>query len=80
MDHPICLGCAATQTFEIINISPMHLSTGRGNNFSALIRPGKPQHLVTRKNKILSNSRSDKARSSCNKNSHMIYFYHKFPP
>jgi hypothetical protein len=35
---------------------------------------------VTRKNKILSNSRSDKARSSCNKNSHMIYFYHKFPP
>jgi len=56
MYHPICLGCTAAQTFEIINIAPTHLRSGRGNNFSALIRPGKPQHLVTCTNKILSNN------------------------
>ena len=56
MDHPICLGYATTQTFQIINITPMYLGSGRGNNFSALIRPGKPQHLVTCTNKILSNN------------------------
>jgi len=55
MDHPICLGCTAAQTSQIINITPVHLSAGISKKFGARIRPGKPQHLMTRLNKIRHN-------------------------
>jgi len=70
MDHPIRRGCSAPQTFQIFKITAMHLGAGGCKRLRARIRASKAEHLMARADEFLNDGRTDKACSTCDKDTH----------
>jgi hypothetical protein len=75
MDHAVRHGCALARAFEIIKIAAMRLGARGQKRPGAGIRARKAQHLMTRVNELWNDGRTDKARSSCNKNPHPLFSF-----
>ena len=52
----------------------MHLGTSLNEKLRARIRPRKTEHLMARVDQLRNKGRTDKACSSCNKDTHTVLF------
>src|SRR4029077_16729437 len=75
VNHPIRLGCSASQTFRFFKPSSMHLGSSGNERLGTDIRPRQSEHLMTRVDELGNDGRSDKARSPCKKYAHVVFSF-----
>jgi hypothetical protein len=54
----------------------MHPGSGGNERAGAGVRPRQSEHLMTRVDEFRNYGRSDKARSSCKKDTHVVFSFH----
>ncbi len=73
VDHAVRHGRALAQAFEVIKIATMHLGPRGRKRLGASLRAGEAQHLVARVNEFWNDGGTDKAGSSGDKDTHVLF-------
>jgi hypothetical protein len=72
MDHGIRLRRAAAQTFQIFQITALHLGASARQSVGASVGASKSQNLMTCANQLRDQSRTNEACRACNKYTHFF--------
>src|SRR5260370_19479744 len=75
VNDPIGCGCSAAQTFEVSQISAMHLGPCSLKRLGTRIGSGEAQQLMTCFDELLDDCRTNKARCPCHENFHNRSFF-----
>ena len=70
VNHSVRPGRSTPQAVQILQITSMHLCTRGDKRLRPRIRASQPEHLMTRVNQLLNNSRTNKTRGTCYENTH----------
>ena len=75
VDHAVRHGRALAQAFEVIKIAAMHLSARGHKRLGAGLRAREAQHLMARVNELWNDGGTDKAGSSGDKDTHILFSF-----
>ncbi len=75
VDHAVRHGRALAEAFEVVKIAAMHLGARGRERLGAGIRAREAQHLMARVDELRNDGRTDKAGSSGDKDTHILFSF-----
>jgi hypothetical protein len=75
VDHTLRHGRAPAEAFEVSKIATMHLGARGQERLGSDLRAREAQHLVARVNELWNDGRTDKAGSSGDEDTHILFSF-----